>query len=930
VRPKRLRLKNFGCFRGEHEVDFTGLTSGLFAIAGPTGSGKSTLLDALTWALYGQTPRLGRQLSEHVFSPGESDLSVVVEFAAGPDEYRATRSLRRRQSGVTGAAKLERLADDGRWLTLPETDRIGEYERALTRAVGLDYDGFVRAVMLPQGAFDEFLRGSDAQRRELMKALLRVYTVERMRDLAMAEKSEVKRRLDDDRARIDNEYEGVTPEAEAGLVAQVAGLERGLEARRAALQEARDRLKDLDALAALDAEAKGARDELASLEAEEPAVEEAKSALERAKAAQALAPLVRAHRARERDRATAAARVAELRAAAERAASEWGAAKEAEERALAAREERKGALVARAAELEGAWRPATLLRRHGGGLQMAARADGEPFDEERLAETVALTAQLGELKQLERAAASAARELQAQEAALAARLQDIEKRRQEMAELLERGTRQRQAADEAKAAYERAQVEHQAQALREHLHVGEPCPVCLGVVEALPEVGGHEDLKALEERVRDEQEKLVGLRAEHGAVKKGLEEAEGSVAALEAEVARRRAAHAAAAEELAKAASRFAGLGATAAEVEAALAARLELELARLAQAVATVTGGRDLDQLLAETSDALQALERDVEGARTRRAAAETARAAAQAALEQAEAQEAAAIASAAEAEEELLAALAGSPFAGVEAVEAANQTSEEQAALSRRVERHAERRAAAQGRLAAAERGLAGRAYDPEEHEVVRQRLLAAEQGVQTVSGELGGKQKELETLRQRLESLRELLARARELESRHAVLHELEQALRSHQFEAYVLDHALADLAADASVIVHELTDGRYELDYDGEFYVRDTWMDTHRRSVKTLSGGESFIVSLALALALADSVAGQQSLGALFLDEGFGTLDPEALDSVTEVLTNLTDTGRMVGVITHVSSLTERLPARLLVEKGRDGSRLAWDG
>src|SRR5690606_31405982 len=157
VRPRRLRLKNFGCFRGEHEVDFTGLTSGLFAIAGPTGSGKSTLLDALTWALYGQTPRLGRQLSEHVFSPGESDLSVVVEFAAGPDEYRATRSLRRRQTGVTGAAKLERLADDGRWLTLPETDRIGEYERALTRAVGLDYDGFVRAVMLPQGAFDEFL-----------------------------------------------------------------------------------------------------------------------------------------------------------------------------------------------------------------------------------------------------------------------------------------------------------------------------------------------------------------------------------------------------------------------------------------------------------------------------------------------------------------------------------------------------------------------------------------------------------------------------------------------------------------------------------------------------------------------------------------------------------------------------------------------------
>jgi exonuclease SbcC len=97
----------------------------------------------------------------------------------------------------------------------------------------------------------------------------------------------------------------------------------------------------------------------------------------------------------------------------------------------------------------------------------------------------------------------------------------------------------------------------------------------------------------------------------------------------------------------------------------------------------------------------------------------------------------------------------------------------------------------------------------------------------------------------------------------------------------------------------------------------------------RSARTLSGGETFIASLALALALSDTLAGHTALGALFLDEGFGTLDAETLDAVTGVLQALTANGRMVGVISHVAALTERLPARLLVHKGVEGSSVSWD-
>jgi exonuclease SbcC len=99
---------------------------------------------------------------------------------------------------------------------------------------------------------------------------------------------------------------------------------------------------------------------------------------------------------------------------------------------------------------------------------------------------------------------------------------------------------------------------------------------------------------------------------------------------------------------------------------------------------------------------------------------------------------------------------------------------------------------------------------------------------------------------------------------------------------------------------------------------------------RRSASTLSGGETFLASLALALELSEQVqraSGAVPLESLFIDEGFGTLDPETLDVVAGALESLPTGGRMVGVITHLPELTERLPARVRVLKSADGSRLS---
>lgn len=113
------------------------------------------------------------------------------------------------------------------------------------------------------------------------------------------------------------------------------------------------------------------------------------------------------------------------------------------------------------------------------------------------------------------------------------------------------------------------------------------------------------------------------------------------------------------------------------------------------------------------------------------------------------------------------------------------------------------------------------------------------------------------------------------------------------------------------------------GRYQLQRkeDGalEMQVIDTWQADSVRDTRTLSGGESFLVSLALALALSDLVSHKTRIDSLFLDEGFGTLDSETLDIALDALDNLNASGKTIGVISHVDAMKERIPVQINVKK-----------
>ncbi len=186
------------------------------------------------------------------------------------------------------------------------------------------------------------------------------------------------------------------------------------------------------------------------------------------------------------------------------------------------------------------------------------------------------------------------------------------------------------------------------------------------------------------------------------------------------------------------------------------------------------------------------------------------------------------------------------------------------------------------------------------------------------------------ELERTENRAKERLRLTDRVAELGAERELNATLGRHLSATGFEAWLLNEALDNIVARATVWLLELSGRQYSLAVDErEFAIVDHNNADERRDVRTLSGGETFLASLALALALADSIAelapvDAPRLESMFLDEGFGTLDPATLDVVASAIEELAATGRMIGLVTHVRDLAERMPARFEVTKSPTGS------
>lgn len=214
----------------------------------------------------------------------------------------------------------------------------------------------------------------------------------------------------------------------------------------------------------------------------------------------------------------------------------------------------------------------------------------------------------------------------------------------------------------------------------------------------------------------------------------------------------------------------------------------------------------------------------------------------------------------------------------------------------------------------------------FDPDALGCIETQLKEIQTQLQTKQQEIGAQQQKIDDLKadlEKREALGDEMAAAEAELMRWKRLQETIPANALRDFALEIMFKQMGNLANDQ---LRYLTSERYQLKVEsiGDLTVIDRWNANEERPVETLSGGESFLTSLALALALSDLSRGRAQLNSLFLDEGFGTLDTDTLDTAIAALEGLRIQGRSIFLISHIQELTRRLPVKIEVRKRGDGS------
>ena len=214
-----------------------------------------------------------------------------------------------------------------------------------------------------------------------------------------------------------------------------------------------------------------------------------------------------------------------------------------------------------------------------------------------------------------------------------------------------------------------------------------------------------------------------------------------------------------------------------------------------------------------------------------------------------------------------------------------------------------------------------LNGRSIKPEEFENLHISINSLKNQIATLRKEIGSKENELKNIEKSLLSIKELTKEVKNVDHELSLLDEINKLIMGNKFVEYVATNQLKYIALEASKRLGSITRGRYALEIDENlnFIMRDNMNGGQRRSVDSLSGGETFLTSLSLALALSSQIQlkGSSPLEFFFLDEGFGSLDTELLEVVMESLENLHNDQLSIGIISHVEELKNRVPVKLIV-------------
>ncbi|WP_309068593.1 SMC family ATPase [Microbacterium sp.] len=981
MRIHRVEIEGFGPFRTRQVIDLDAYSGdGIFLIAGRTGAGKSSILDAICFALYGSAPRYEdggdkRLRSDH--AEPEDRTQVALEFTNGDRTWRVERSPeffrpKKRGEGVTPqkaeARMFERIGDE--WVG--RAARPVDVATLIEEEIGLTQQQFLQVILLAQGRFARFLLADVTDRQKLLRTLFGTKRFEEYEKALDERRKEASARVEHESqalvARLDH-ASGIAGDIVESLEGDPSLQERIAWIGRAALR-ARHLAEEADAVqqqatkALADAEAEhsertsqrekqqrrdAARSTLASLEARAAEISELRAERH---AAQRAEPVRAAKHSAGRALVTLEAANSTL----ETARRAWDDAGQEDLDAA-----RLDEVVSEAQQRIGAWRPlreveARLASDARAIDELRARADAAALRLEALDERArALPAERARIQEaLGRAeVATATREpLAAQVSGLEAQLaaaQSIDVLLANQKDAFEGLQRARRAKDEAEAHHSDLQARRfagMAGELAAELVDGEACAVCGSTSHPSPAERGDDPVSA-----GDVERADVARRA--------------AVAAYEAANTAYAAADRAHAEALKDSGARPAEALATeldatreklaSAEAAAADKERLEAERVALdaeerrhgAERAAAIAERSDLEARVTAAGDALAKDRAAVAEARgdadsvAARIGAEQRLVTLAGAYAGAQREAARAEKAAVEAADALQAAVENAGFADPAEAIAALRDATQRGALDAQIREHETALGATRSTLLelelemlpeelvdTAESGAAVDAARAAWVDAVKQHTTAGERALT------------LEGATLRIEAahaeIADLAAEAAEIKRLADTVAGRANNSKRMKLETFVLAAELEEIVAAANIRLAEMSADRYRLQHSDALAARGAAsglglevMDQftgRARSAQSLSGGETFLASLALALGLAEVVtsrAGGIRLDTLFIDEGFGSLDAETLDTAMRTLDELRQGGRTVGVISHVEAMKEQIPAQLRVEQTPQG-------
>jgi len=963
MKPVKLTLHAFGPFAGIQVVDFSALgDSGIFLITGETGAGKTTLFDAIAFALYGNASGESRKSAAFKSHHADGDALCWVEFAFALrgevyTVYRAPAQSGRKRDG--SPKELGEKAE----LQPPEGSAVsgaGAVTKGVEELLGLNYRQFKQTIMLAQGEFRRLLEANSTQKQEIFS---RIFGTDAYGSVA----AELERREQAVWRSIQSGQEAI-----ARAVAQLAALgHTALAGETAAFLP----WPELEAV--VEGNLSFHNERMAQLTADIALLEEERNGLNLAEAAEVNKKLRQLEEARQRLEALTA-REAETQADTRRlerlrqvkGLSEQEtiiyATKSAMEESACRLEELSSAVEGFTAALESASAAYGALPEKKERLQelrkdlAALEAEEKAFllAEERRRELAAKSAGLEALNREGESLAARARQL-----ALEKELECLKQRTEALGELSARRKslacleREAAAAEGAYGELYRRFLDGQAVVLARTLTPDEPCPVCGALRHPAPNL---HDGRVPEERevtaAKGEWERLEARRQEEllqvgqlchrlageGVPPEALEDGPVRDAFLE--------------ELKARMESLGSGWEPSASVLEGeALERRIEQVAAARDEARQVVTalealvgtgegdgGIRAIREKEAEMRGEAEALGRRIAEAERGYLEAKSAYDKGAAALESTTEHHRQQSGQFAALRETFLCHLRGAGFRQYEEYRALAPQVGEIAPLAARLAEHARQLGLARAEAAALEGQVGGRQpFDlealEEKHRELSGRLTALRENQNQLYALISAS-------RQRLEELRELHAQNGEAGGRYGVLHDLTLLAKGSRapnisFERYILASYFEDIIQIANIHLQRMTGFRYRLKRKEERSQRTSGLDMEIidsytgtvRGVSTLSGGEGFKASLALALGLSDVVqmyAGGISIDTMFIDEGFGSLDEKSLESAVNTLISLEKNGRMVGIISHVPQLKSVIPARLAVEYSATGSQARW--